>query len=123
MHRQDVLRQRRRDAGLRRLRRVNQAIAGSATGLLVAFAVIAARGFSGHASAATASAADRSQTSAAAPVAHRHHWAPPLLAPGQAPKRAAADRHRAPKRPASPPATATTPAVQQTVPVVVSGGS
>jgi hypothetical protein len=124
----DVLSER-RDSALRRLRYTNRGLAGAATALLLAFAAFAARGFSGHSTAAAATTAHRSPTSGTVSRQADRRRAPlrPLARPTTAPKRRG-ERHDAGH--VATPATTTSQqatAPQQTTPAApattVSGGS
>jgi hypothetical protein len=120
----------RRDTALRRLRYTNRGLTAGATALLLAFAAIAARGFSGHSTAAAATTAHRAPTSSTVSRhADRHRSPPrPLARPTTAPKHRVKRHHAGhvaaaattTSQQATPPQQTTTPAAPATT---VSGGS
>lgn len=128
MRRENVLRQRRRDAGLARLRWANRGLTGAATALLLAFVAVAARGFSGHSSTATAKTTSnqRTPTSTTARQSHQSEKRR-LTRPRTAPQHAAQHRHvthHARSRTTHTAShTSTTPAPSPAPTTTVSGGS
>ena len=128
MRRENVLRERRRDAALARLRWANRGLTGAATALLLAFVAVAARGFSGHSSTATAKTASNQRTPANATARQSHQSEKRRLTrPRTAPQHAAEHRHatqRARSRTASAAShTSTTSAPSPAPTTTVSGGS
>jgi hypothetical protein len=109
-----------RDAALRRLRRVRRALAAGTVLLAVALAVLASRGFSGHAAAATHVLTTPTKTHALRRTAANHRS---TARPASSRKRHASGKRLS--QPSAPPAAAhTTPGpTPPPAPVVTGGGS